>query len=198
MAEDRSDPRRSTEDAQAPAEHDVYLDADRQDFVEDLAVMMNHAAGLPLTDGRVLGYLMMTQADHTSSAQLAQGLQASSGAISMATRRLVESGFVKRHVIPGDRRHYFRTETDVWGSWLATERRYLDRQRDVIARGLATTDPDDPADAPVRERLENGRDYMTWLQGHHRAMLEEWEAFKAERRSGSRKKRSPTTHEEEG
>lgn len=197
MAEDRSDPRRSTEDAQETAEHDVYLDADRQGFVEDLAVMMNHAAGLPLTDGRVLGYLMMTQADHTSSAQLAQGLQASSGAISMATRRLVESGFVKRHVIPGDRRHYFRTETDVWGSWLATERRYLDRQRDVIARGLATTDPDDPADAPVRERLENGRDYMTWLQGHHRAMLAEWEAFKAERRSGNRKKRSPTTHEEE-
>jgi DNA-binding transcriptional regulator GbsR (MarR family) len=107
----------------------------------------------------------------------------------MATRRLVESGFVKRHTVPGERSHYFRAETDVWGSWLASERKYLDRQRDIIARGLAVVEQDGhtgpgDVDAPVRERLRNGRDYMQWLHGHHRKMLEDWEAFKAARDTG--------------
>ncbi|WP_022907469.1 GbsR/MarR family transcriptional regulator [Curtobacterium sp. B18] len=165
---------------------DVVLEPERQAFVEEFALMLNDAAGMPLTDARVLGYLMVTRAPHSSSADLQAALGASSGSVSMATRRLVDSGFVKRHTVPGERSHYFRAEADVWGSWLASERKYLDRERDVIGRGLAVveaagrTGPGD-VDAEVRERLLNGRDYMQWLQGYHRKMLEEWEAFKAAR-----------------
>jgi hypothetical protein len=69
---------------------------------------------------------------------------------------------------------------------LASERKYLDRQRDIIGRGLAVVEGagrtgTGDVDAEVRERLLNGRDYMQWLQGYHRKMLEEWEAFKAAR-----------------
>ncbi|WIB64352.1 MULTISPECIES: GbsR/MarR family transcriptional regulator [unclassified Curtobacterium] len=161
------------------------LDPARQAFVEEFAIMLQ-GSGFPLMDGRVLAYLIMTRAPYSSSADIAAGLEASSGAVSMATRHLVVSGFIKRHFVPGERSHYFRAENDVWGSWLAGERRYLDRERDVIEQGLAALgDSDDPADAPIRERLVNGRDYMTWLHSHHRKMLAEWEAFKAARDAGT-------------
>lgn len=165
---------------------DVVLEPERQAFVEEFALMLNDGAGMPLTDARVLGYLMMTRAPHSSSADLQDALGASSGSVSMATRRLVDSGFVKRHIVAGERSHYFRAEADVWGSWLASERKYLDRQRDIIGRGLTVVEAagrtgEGDVDAEVRERLLNGRDYMQWLQGYHRKMLEEWEAFKAAR-----------------
>ncbi|MBK0296098.1 hypothetical protein IAE22_27775, partial [Bacillus sp. S34] len=43
-------------------------------------------------------------------------------------------------LVPGERSHYFRAEADVWGSWLASERKYLDRQRDIIGRGLTVVE----------------------------------------------------------
>ncbi|MGU3411645.1 GbsR/MarR family transcriptional regulator [Microbacterium sp. M1A1_1b] len=177
-----------TDQQQTTTTDDRVLDPVRQAFVEEFALMLGEGAGMPLTDARVLGYLIMTRAPYSSSSDLQAALGASSGSVSMATRRLVDSGFVKRHTVPGERSHYFRAETDVWGSWLASERKYLDRQRDVIARGLAVVEQDGrtadgDVDAPVRERLRNGRDYMQWLHGHHRKMLEDWEAFKADRDS---------------
>ena len=50
----------------------------------------------------------------------------------------------------------------------------------AVVEGAGRTGTGD-VDAEVRERLLNGRDYMQWLQGYHRKMLEEWEAFKAAR-----------------
>ena len=155
-------------------------DTARRDFVEQFAVMWE-MAGSSLMDGRILGYLMMMRQPYISSADLGAALSASAGSVSMSTRRLVESGFIKRHVVPGDRSHYFRAEDDVWGSWLAGERRYLDRQRVTIEQGLAVLDPADAQDEEVRRRLVNGRDYMSWISQHHRKMLLDWEAFKARR-----------------
>lgn len=155
-------------------------DAARRDFVEQFAVMWE-MAGSALMDGRILGYLMMMREPYISSADLGSALSASAGSVSMSTRRLVDSGFIKRHVVPGDRSHYFRAEDDVWGSWLAGERRYLDRQRITIEQGLSVLDPTSEQDEEVRRRLVNGRDYMAWVSQYHRKMLVDWEAFKADR-----------------
>lgn len=170
-----------SDDQTAPASTTTGAsDGARRDFVEQFAVMWE-MAGSALMDGRILGYLMMMREPYISSADLAAALSASAGSVSMSTRRLVEAGFIARHVVPGDRSHYFRAEDDVWGSWLAGERRYLDRQRVTIEQGLAVVDAADPRDEEVRRRLVNGRDYMAWVSHHHRAMLADWEAFKADR-----------------
>ena len=101
-------------------------------------------------DGRILGYLIIMNAPYISSAELGKVLNASAGSVSMATRRMVDAGFIKRHVVPGDRSHYFRADDDPWGSFLAGERRYLDRQRELLERGL---DVIGDADTEARERL---------------------------------------------
>ncbi|RXZ70437.1 GbsR/MarR family transcriptional regulator [Agromyces albus] len=152
----------------------------RREFAEDFGLYWEQA-GSPRMDGRILGYLMIMKEPYISSAELAKVLNASAGSVSMSTRRMVDAGFIKRHVVPGDRNHYFRADDDPWGSFLAGERRYLDRQRELIEHGFDIAGDDE---TDVRRRLRNGSDYMTWLAQYHRKMLGEWEAYKAERGLG--------------
>lgn len=149
----------------------------RRAYAEDFGIFWE-SGGSPRMEGRILGYLLIMDKPFISSAELAAVLNASAGSVSMTTRRLTEAGFIKRHAVPGDRSHYFRTENDVWGSWLAGERKFLQREREILERGLDILGPGDDA---ARQRLINGRDYMTWVISYHRKMLADWEAVKAER-----------------
>lgn len=160
---------------------DDDLERGRRAFADDFALMWAQG-GAALVDGRVLGYCMIMREPYISSADLASRLNASAGSISMATRRLVDAGFLRRHAMAGDRNHYFHAERDIWGSWLAGERRYLDRQRDNIEKGMELlAGSDDLGDRDAYRRMQNGRDYMTWLREYHHNMLEAWEQFKVER-----------------
>ncbi|MBU4214445.1 MAG: MarR family transcriptional regulator [Actinobacteria bacterium] len=152
-------------------------------------------------EGRIMGLLMILDEPYLSSTQIATMLHASAGAVSTSTRQLVDVGFLKRYVIPGDRNHYFRVEDDIWGSFLDGERHYLQRLQDVIdtgfavipgaaARGDATGPTHAPAEAdatgPTPEqpdggpllRLTNARLYITWLTGYQRRMLADWHAYR--------------------
>ena len=100
--------------------------------------------------GRVLGYLMLSNAPHVSSAELAEALHASTGSISTATKVLVDEGFIKRVGIAGQRSFFFKAEDDVWGAFLATEARYLRRRQLFAERALeALGSEDDRAPHPV-------------------------------------------------
>ena len=150
--------------------------AARRAFIEDFSALWA-SGGAPPMEGRVLAYLLITDAPHVTTAELIRELNASAGAVSMATRRLVEVGFVQRHQVLGQRVHRFKVEDDVWGSWLAREHTYLDRQRSLIDRALSGLG--EQAERP-RRRLTNGRNYFEWLAGYHRKMLEDWQAYKRE------------------
>ncbi len=93
------------------------LDEATLTFIEDFAFAWG-AAGNPRMEGRVLALLLITDEPHLSLSQIAGLLNASTGAVSMSTRALMNLGFLKPHSIPGDRNRYFRTEEDVWGSFL--------------------------------------------------------------------------------
>jgi DNA-binding transcriptional regulator GbsR (MarR family) len=144
-------------------------------WVEEFALTWEGSSKTPRMEGRILGLLMIVDRPYLSSHQIARLLTASAGAVSGATRKLVDGGFVKRHAVAGDRNHYFRVEDDVWGSWLESERAYLPRLQRVIDDGLAASAG---ADASQRRRLLNARHYMEWLAGYHRKMLADWEAYR--------------------
>ena len=150
--------------------------AARTAFIEEFSAIWA-SSGAPPMEGRVLAYLLISDAPHVTTADLIRELSASAGAVSMATRRLVEVGFVQRHQLLGERVHRFKVEDDVWGSWLAREHTYLDRQRALIDRALSGLG--EGADRP-RRRLTNGSAYFEWLAGYHRKMLEDWQAYKRE------------------
>lgn len=177
---------RKTDAAQPGATESDSTSADeremsRRQFAEDLSIIWE-MAGTNRMDGRVLGYLMIMDRPFISSADLAAALHASAGAVSMATRRLLTTNFIRRHSVPGDRSHYFRAEEDPWGSFLSTEKNHFDREIEVIELALNSLGP---AEHSARTRLTNGRDYLHWIHGYHHKMLADWEAHKRERDSGA-------------
>lgn len=153
----------------------------RRTFAEDFAHLWE-MTGSPRMIGRVLGYLLIMDRPYISSADLAKALKVSSGAVSMATQRLVETRFIRKHSIPGDRKRYFVAEEDPWGSFLANERRYFDHEIRVINEALEWLDENE---SDARERLRNGRDYLHWVQEYHHKMLRDWEEHKRARDAGS-------------
>jgi hypothetical protein len=155
-----------------PADEPV-LDTAAEHFIEQFALTWT-AMNSPRMEGRIIALLMIVDRPYLSLQQIATLLKASSGAASTGTRRLVEVGFVKRHSVLGDRQHYFRVEDDIWGSFLAGERAYLDHLGQVIDDGLAIAGD---AEGP-HKRLVNARNYMEWLAGYHRKMLADWEAYR--------------------
>ncbi|MDR2381984.1 MAG: MarR family transcriptional regulator [Bifidobacteriaceae bacterium] len=153
------------------------LECQRRQFAEDLSLIWE-MAGTSRMDGRVLGYMMVTDQPFLSSAQLAKLLQVSTGAISMATRRLVDMRFIRRRSVAGDRSHYFACEEDPWGSFLSHEHQFFDRE---IATIEAAIEAFGPGNDEARRRLVNGRDYLQWVALYHAKMLLDWEAHKRER-----------------
>ncbi|WP_084099971.1 GbsR/MarR family transcriptional regulator [Demequina sp. NBRC 110051] len=165
----------STQSAQSAEERE--REQYRRQFAEDLSLIWEQA-GTSRMDGRVLGYLLIMDRPYISSADLATALGASAGAVSMATRRLIDMTFIRRHPVPGDRNHYFRAEDDPWGSFLANERRFFDREIRTLDETIGWLRPEDTA---ARTRLRNGRDYLRWVQDYHTQMLADWEQHKRER-----------------
>ncbi|MGW3646242.1 transposase [Streptomyces sp. NPDC000878] len=148
----------------------------RESFVEEIGLVWE-AAGSSRMDGRIIAYLLITDVPYVSSAELARALQVSAGSVSLATRRLVEAGFIRRHAVPGERSHYFRVDDDVWGSFLAGERRYLDRQEQLAAQAIALLGPEEEA---PRRRLANMRDYMRWVRDSHHDLLTQWRNYRSQ------------------
>jgi DNA-binding transcriptional regulator GbsR (MarR family) len=131
--------------------------------------------GMMRMDGRVLGYLMLSDAPHVSSAELREALQASAGSISTTTRRLKQWGFIRQVAVPGERSHFYRAADDVWGAFLEAEDKNYGRARefaDHVLHGL------DGASELPRRRFENMRDYHEWLETHHRTISALWAEHK--------------------
>jgi DNA-binding transcriptional regulator GbsR (MarR family) len=152
-------------------------DARWADLVEEMGLMWDEF-GMQRMDGRVMGYLMLSNAPHVSSSELREALQASAGSISTSTRRLKEWGFIRQVAVAGERSHFFRADDDVWGSFLEHEHRGYIRARELAQRALALLGE---ADEHPRIRFQNMRDYHDWLEQDHNRLLTRWEEWKRER-----------------
>jgi DNA-binding transcriptional regulator GbsR (MarR family) len=166
----------SNKDLQAPS----LSDEARANLVEEMGLIWTEL-GSPRMQGRVLGFLMLSNAPYVSSAQLAEALHASTGSISTATKVLVDEGFIKRVGIAGERSFFFRAEDDVWGAFLATEARYLRRRQLFAQRALEALGAEDER---PRTRFLNMRDYHEWLAEHRHETHEGWARYKEGGRQG--------------
>ncbi|WOF21983.1 MarR family transcriptional regulator [Microbacterium betulae] len=153
---------------------DLVLDASMAAWIESFASVWEVQQGRRM-DGRVLGLLIIGDAPYLSSTDIARLLDASAGAVSMSTRALSQVGFIARHTVPGDRRHFYRVEDDVWGAFLLGERAYLRRMADVFRTGMQL---EAGRSAGPRTRLRNADRYMRWLEDYHRKMVADWRAYR--------------------
>lgn len=146
----------------------------QQQFVEKFALAWETFA-YGRMEGRVMGLFMIVDRPYLASSEIAQMLNASAGAVSMATRKLIMAGFIHRHVVPNDREHHFAAEEDVWGGFLKSERTYIQRLRSVM--DLADDALLAGAAGP-RRRISHAQNYLSWIDQQHANLLADWNAYR--------------------
>ncbi len=87
--------------------------------------------------GRVMGFLLVAQPAERTIDDLATGLQVSRGAISMATKDLLQLGLIEKTARPRDRRRYYCLKRNVWARLYLDQRANFRDHLEMAERGLA-------------------------------------------------------------
>jgi DNA-binding transcriptional regulator GbsR (MarR family) len=138
------------EESESPAEGEII-----RQFVEHWG-MMARSWGINPTMGELFALLYITGSDWTAD-DLRHRLKVSRGNVSMNLRELIAWGVVHKVHRQGERREYFRAETDVWTLFrrILTERkrRELDPTLGVLDRAVERIAADPGLSGRYLERI---------------------------------------------
>lgn len=148
-------------------------------FVEEMGLFFEESGATRMM-GRILGRLLVCRPAHQSSAELADYLQVSRGAISMTTRQLMMGGLIERVPVPNDRSTYFRIDSRGWVNVMRARLGFLTLMREIAERGLDLLADAEP---PDRARLQEFRDFYAFCEERFPSMFDAWQA---QQRSGPR------------
>jgi DNA-binding MarR family transcriptional regulator len=147
----------------------VADDSSQQGAAEQLAmVLSNH--GLQRMTARVLATLLFAEQQAITAGELADRLQASTGAISGAIKMLTSVGLVERVPAPASRRDHYRLRDDAWAVLYTNQNEVLAAMRKAAETGIAATGPKSLA----RDRLMQMRDFYDFLLGEIPPLLDRW------------------------
>ncbi|MFT4624802.1 MAG: DNA-binding transcriptional regulator GbsR (MarR family) [Myxococcota bacterium] len=152
--------------------HEEALE-DRARLLVDQIAMLFENGGFSPVSGRIIGHLLLCDPPHQSSAQLADAVLASRGAISTQTRSLIRAGMVERVRFAGDRSAYFRLVEGCWARLLEAERARVQVLRRVGDEALAYFDA--IGAPPARTlRLRELRDFNAFIESELPVLIEHW------------------------
>jgi DNA-binding transcriptional regulator GbsR (MarR family) len=114
---------------------DVALDTATLGFIESFGQLVSEG-GLPPSIGRVLGLLVIYETNTITSEDIGRLLRLSTGSVSTALNLLAKFGYVKRIMVPGDRRYYYEFEADSWQRAIDTRLLQVKKGIDVANEGL--------------------------------------------------------------
>ena len=145
-------------------------DSQRQrEAAEALAVVLS-SHGLQRMTARVLAALLFTEQPTMTAGDLAERLQASSGAISGAVNTLASVGLVERVPAPGSRRDHYRLRDNAWAVQYTNQNEVTAVLLNAAEAGVSTTDDGSLA----RQRLTQMRDFYNFLFEEIPALLDRW------------------------
>ena len=132
--------------------------ADPNEAAEQLAlVLASH--GLQRMTARVLAALLFTEQPTMTMGELADRLQASSGAISGAIKMLTSVGLAERVPAPASRRDHYRLRDDAWALLFTNQNAVISAMLAAAETGIAATGHGSPAG----RRLTRMRDFYAFL-----------------------------------
>jgi DNA-binding MarR family transcriptional regulator len=141
----------------------------QQEAAEQLAlVLASH--GLQRMTARVLAALLFTEQPSMTMGELAELLQASSGAISGAIKMLTSVGLAERVPAPASRRDHYRLRDDAWAVLFTNQNVTISAMQAAAKTGIAATGPHSVAG----QRLAQMHDFYDFLLGEIPALLERW------------------------
>lgn len=142
---------------------------DLQDVAEQLALVLT-GLGLQRMTARVLASLLFTEQPTMTMGELADGLEASSGAISGAIKMLTSVGLAERVPARASRRDHYRLRDDAWAVLFTNQNVAISAMQAAAEAGIAATGHDSLAHA----RLTQMRDFYAFLLAEIPALLDRW------------------------
>ncbi|HJP80224.1 MAG TPA: MarR family transcriptional regulator [Pseudonocardiaceae bacterium] len=142
-----------------------------QKFVERFASDLSDN-GFPRMPARVFAVLLVSESGQLTAAELADALQVSPAAISGAVRYLVLIHFVTRAREAGSRRDVVRVSEHNWMQATLNQDQVYARMEATLREGVAVLGADSAAGA----RVEETRDFFSYLRRELPQVLKRWQA----------------------
>lgn len=137
--------------------------------------------GIPRMPARVFAFILADDQSVYTAAELASGLDVSPAAISGAARYLTDTHLVVRERNPAGRGDLFRVrDGDIWGTIQAARLPMLDRIIESLHDAVALL----PPGSAGRARVEETRDYFTFIREDTWRLDERWRTWRRSRKSG--------------
>jgi DNA-binding MarR family transcriptional regulator len=147
-----------------------------QQAAEQLALVLSDH-GLQRMTARVLAALLFAEQPSMTMGELAERLEASSGAISGAIRMLTSVGLAERVPVPASRRDHYRLRDDAWAVLYTNQNAVISAMQSAAEAGITATGHDSLAG----RRLTEMRDFYAFLLGEIPALLDRWHQRSATR-----------------
>lgn len=144
-------------------------------FVEEVGLFFEQS-GMPRMTGRIIGWLLVCEPPEQTSAELAEGLLASKGSVSTATRMLLQAGLIERVPTPGKRGHSFRMVPHGWTRLMEAKLAGVTLLRELADRGLDLLAERPPE---AQERLRDFRDFYAFYEAEMPLLMEHWRSKQA-------------------
>lgn len=122
---------------------------------------MMEGEGMPRIAGRIFAFLLV-HAGAFSLDELAERLQVSKASASTNARQLERMGLIERVTVLGDRRDYYRMETDAWERMLGVAQRKWEALRAQMTAAAAA----------LPEELEEGRRRLIEAEQFHLLLID--------------------------
>ncbi|HUQ46907.1 MAG TPA: MarR family transcriptional regulator [Gemmatimonadaceae bacterium] len=119
------------------------------EFVERLAVSME-AEGLPRIAGRIFGLLLLSE-EPLSLDAIAERLGASKASASVNTRLLEHRGLIEQIGLPGDRRDYYQSVSNLFVRTMEQRLAKWERFHSIMNDGIAQLE----VSPVIRSRMKN-------------------------------------------
>ena len=130
--------------------------------------------GIPRMPARVFAFILADDQSCYSAAELARGLDVSPAAISNAVRYLSDTHMVVRERNPAGRGDLFRVrDGDIWGTIQAARLPMLDGIIESVNAAVELL----PPGSAGRARVEETRDYFTFIREDARGLTERWRTW---------------------
>jgi DNA-binding transcriptional regulator GbsR (MarR family) len=126
--------------------------------------------GLQRMTARVLAALLFTEQPTMTMGDLAERLNASSGAISTALRMLTAVGLVEQVPAPASRRDHYRLRDNAWAVQYTNQNQVTSAVLSAAEQGIAATS----SDSLARQRLTQMRDFYAFLLAEIPSLLDRW------------------------
>lgn len=139
----------------------------RAEFIEALGFLVETVRWMPRMTGRVLGCLLVADAPLTQ-ADIRDQLDASLGAVSTATRALLDKRFALRVSLPGTRQTGLVIHPDAWRNM---EEDGISGVQDYANLALHTLEELGDEDSPATQSLREMNAYFTHVEKRMREVL---------------------------